>query len=122
MRKLVSYLIPVVSLIVFVLIMQGGCYYLISSRSDKDAIPQYIDQVETDLNTEHWDNAKEDLQRLDLAWKKVIPRIQFHAEMDAIDGIKVNIARLNGSIDAKDLGISLAELAELSEHWDNLKN
>jgi len=38
-----------------------------------------------------------------LAWKKVIPKIQFHAEMDAIDGIKENIARLDGSIEAEDM-------------------
>ncbi len=121
MKKWACYLIPIVSLIVFVLIMQGGCYF-ISSQSDKDAIPQYIDQTETDLKAGNWDIAHEDLQRLDLAWKKVIPRIQFHAEMDAMDGIKEDIARLNGSIDAEDLGLSLAELAELSEHWENLKN
>ena len=121
MRKWASYLIPVVSLIVFVLIMQGGCYFF-TSQSDKDAIPQYINKVESDIEAGRWDIAHEDLQRLDLAWKKVVPRIQFHAEMDAMDGIKEDIARLNGSIDAEDLGLSLAELAELSEHWENLKN
>jgi hypothetical protein len=121
MRKWASYLIPVGALIVFVFIMQGGCYF-ISSQADKDAIPQYIDQIRIDLKTDRWDNAREDLNHLDLAWEKVIPRIQFHAEMDAIDGIKEDIARLNGSIDAEDPGLSLAELAELSEHWENLKN
>lgn len=121
MKKWASYLIPVVSLIVFVLIMQGGCFF-ICSRSDKDAVPQYVDQVRSDLEAQRWDIAQEDLQRLDKAWKKVIPRIQFHAEMDAIDGIKENIARLHGSIAAEDLGLSLAELAELAEHWENLKN
>jgi len=121
MKKWASYLIPIISLVIFVFIMEGGCYF-ISSRSDKDAIPQYINQIEIDLNSERWDNAREDVNRLDLAWKKAIPRIQFHAEMDAIDGIKEDIARLNGAIDAKDLGISLAELAELAEHWENLKS
>jgi hypothetical protein len=121
MRKWSYYLIPIVSLIIFVLIMQGGGYSM-CSRSDKGAIPQYITQIETDLYARRWDVAREDLHGLELAWKKVIPIIQFHAEMDAIDGIKEDIARLGGSIEAEDLGLSLAELNELSEHWENLKN
>jgi len=121
MRKWACYLIPIVSLIIFVVVMQGGLYFM-CSRSVKGAVPQYINQVETDLHAQRWDVAQEDLHGLDLAWKKVIPIIQFHAEMDAIDGIKENIARLNGSIEAQDLGLSLAELDELAEHWENLKN
>lgn len=101
--------------------MQGGCYY-IYSLPDKDSIPRHVSQLETDLKAGQWDNAREDLQALDMAWKKVIPSIQLHAEMDAIDGIKADIARLNGSIDAEDLGLALAEINELSEHWENLKN
>jgi len=121
MRKVASYLIPILSLIIFVVIMQGGCYY-ITSWSERNIIPEYVNQVESDINAERWDNAQEDLHRLDLAWKKAIPRIQYHAERDAIDGIKENIARLSGSIEAKDRGLALAELNELAEHWDNLKN
>jgi len=45
-------------------IMQGGCYF-ISSRSDKDGVPQYIDQVKSDLEAERWDIAQEDLRSLD---------------------------------------------------------
>ncbi|MDD4170987.1 MAG: DUF4363 family protein [Syntrophomonas sp.] len=121
MRKWVSYLIPIVSLILFIVVMQGGGYYL-TSLSDRDIIPAYVEQVNMDLRAERWDDARENLNRLDLAWKKTIPKIQYHAEMDAIDGIKMNISRLNGSIDARDLGLSLAELNELSEHWENLTN
>ncbi|PKM78679.1 MAG: hypothetical protein CVU90_01385 [Firmicutes bacterium HGW-Firmicutes-15] len=121
MRKWISYVVPIVTLVIFILIMQGG-YYYITSMSDKNTIPQYISIVENDVKADRWDNAKEDLNNLDLAWKKAIPKVQFHAEMDAIDGIKENLARLSGSIDAKDLGLSLAELRELAEHWENLKN
>jgi hypothetical protein len=101
--------------------MQGGCYY-ISSFTDKNIIPQHIELVKNDLKTERWDNAQEDLHHLDLAWKRAVPSLQFHAEMDAIDGIQENLARLSGSIDAQDLGLALAELSELAEHWENLKN
>ncbi len=121
MKRFVSYLIPIVSLVLFVFIMQGG-YYYITSLTDKNAIPQHIELVKNDLKAERWDNAQENLDNLNLAWKKTIPSIQIHAEMNAIDSIKENIARLSGSIEAKDLGLALAELSELSEHWDNLKN
>lgn len=121
MRKLLSYLIPIVSIIVFIIVMQGGCYFMYS-RSNREAVPNYISQIETDLKAGHWDNARDNLLGLDQAWKKLIPGIQLHAEMDAIDGIKENIARLNGSIAAQDLGLALSEINELSEHWENLKN
>jgi hypothetical protein len=101
--------------------MEGGLYFM-CSRSTKEAIPQYIDQVESDLKAEEWDAARQDVQHLDLAWRKVVPFIQFHAEMDQIDGIKSDFARLNGSIDAEDLGLALSELGELAEHWENLKD
>lgn len=121
MRKMAFYLIPVVTLLSFVFIMQGG-YYFLTSRADKNDIPYYINQVENDIKTSRWDGAREDLNRLNSAWKKAVPRVQFHAEMDAIDGIKENLARLSGSIDAEDLGLALTELRELAEHWENLKN
>lgn len=121
MRKWTSYLGPFIVLIIFVFIMEGGLYTL-CSRSTKEAIPQYIDQVESDLKAEEWDAARHDLQNLDLAWKKIVPIIQFHAEMDEIDGIKADFARLNGSIDAHDRGLALSELGELAEHWKNLKD
>lgn len=101
--------------------MQGGCYYL-TSWPDRNIIPEYVNEIESDINEEEWDTAQEDLHRLDLAWKKAVPILQFHAEMDAIDGIKEKIARLSGSIEAEDRGLALAELKELAEHWENLKN
>lgn len=121
MKKLASYVVPIVTLFIFVFIMQGGIYFA-TSMTDKNDIPDYINQVENDIKNAHWDQAREDLDRLDLAWKKAVPKVQYHAEMDAIDGIKENLARLSGSIDAEDLGLALAELRELAEHWEHLKN
>jgi hypothetical protein len=120
-RKLVAYVIPIVTLVIFVFIMQGG-YYYISSMADKNTIPNYIERIEVDIKTARWENAREDLDSLNSTWKKAVPKVQFHAEMDAIDGIKENLARLSGSIDAEDLGLALVELRELAEHWENLKN
>jgi hypothetical protein len=121
LRKWIFYSIPIFTLIIFVAIMQGG-YYYITSLSNKNDIPQYIERLNNDLKYSHWDTAREDLQHLDVAWKKAVPRLQFHAEMDAIDSIKADLARLSGSIDAQDLEGALPELRELAEHWENLKN
>ncbi|MDD3365008.1 MAG: DUF4363 family protein [Syntrophomonas sp.] len=121
MKKLASYVVPIVTLVIFVFIMQGGIYF-VTSMTDKNDIPDYINQVENDIKNAHWDQAREDLDRLDSAWKKAVPKVQYHAEMDAIDGIKENLARLSGSIDAEDPGLALAELRELAEHWEHLKN
>jgi len=121
MNKIASYLIPAVTLAVFVMIMQGG-YYYISSGTDRHDFNRYVNQIENEIKSSQWDMARKDLQSLDSVWKKEIPRIQFHAEMDEIDSIKADLARLSGSIDVEDPEGALPELRELAEHWENLKN
>lgn len=120
-RKWVSYLIPLLTIILFIVVMEGG-YYYVTSLDDRNTMPDYIQQVNEDLRTDQWDDARESLDRLELEWNKNVPRIQYHAEMDAIENIEEDIARLKGAIDAQDLGLSLAEISALSEHWENLTN
>jgi hypothetical protein len=121
MKKTTFFLIPLLTLLSFVFIMQGG-YYFLTSRADKNNIPYYISQVEKDIKNAHWDQAREDLDLLNSALEKAVPKVQYHAEMNSLEGIKKSLARLSGSIDAEDLGLALVEIRELAEHWENLKN
>jgi len=120
-KKIIAVIIPIAALLLFVGIMQGACYYL-SSRQSRDAMTEYIGLVESDLQSQQWERASSDLQGLDSTWEKSIPRLQYHAEMGAIDDIKKNVARLRGAIEAQDQPLSLVEINELEEHWENLKN
>ncbi|MDD4803418.1 MAG: DUF4363 family protein [Syntrophomonas sp.] len=121
MSKITSYIIPIFTLIFFVFIMQGGLFWATSQQEKKDML-QYSSQIENDIINGHWEQARGNLKHLDLSFKKAVPKLQYHAEIDAIDSIKEDLARLGGYIDAEQMGSSLAELRELNEHWDNLKN
>lgn len=121
MKKILAYIPPVIALAFFIAVMQGGYFYFTPSAV-RESFPRQIKTVEKDILASDWDTAGKDLTRLEKTWEKIIPGIQLHAEMDAIDGIKINLGRLDGTIQAKDKGSSLAELGEINEHWHNLTN
>jgi Domain of unknown function (DUF4363) len=121
MIKLIHYLIPTIVLAFFIALMNAGPY-LKEPRGEYDNVPKYFQMVEADVKTEQWDAAKNDLDALIKAWKFVIRRVQFDVERDEINGLSSNLARLDGSIDAKDKAGALAELAEAKGHWDELEH
>lgn len=121
MRKYIWFIVPVLSLVLFVVIMQGGLYY-IGCRAESEAIPYHLEQLNNDIETGNWESAHRNLQLVEQEWHQAEPIIQYHAEMDDMNTIKSDIARLYGSIAAQDLGLSLAELGDLSEHWNKVNN
>jgi hypothetical protein len=121
MKKALKYIIPLVGLIFFIAVMQGACFYLIPQQV-REGFPRQVQELEQDILALDWDRSKQDLNKLEETWEKIIPALQLHAEKDAIDNIKINLGRLSGSIKAKDQGDSLSELGEINEHWNNLTN
>ncbi len=119
--KIIHYLIPISALLLFILVMQGGIYRF-GPQNVKNDIFIYKKVLKQDIENSHWESAVDNLDSLEIAWGKLIPRIEFHAEKDAIDGIEMSMGRLRGFISAKDKGGSLAELEEINEHLDNLTN
>jgi hypothetical protein len=121
MKKVIEYILPIIVLALFIAVMQGS-YFHFTPKQTRESFPRQIKVLEQDILASHWDTASDDLNKLEQTWERIIPGIQLHAEMDAIDGIKINLGRLSGSIKAKDRGDSLSELGELNEHWNNLTN
>lgn len=121
MKRTAAYLIPTLTIIIFVAVMQGGIYYF-TPKELKNSLPRQVQQIENDILSSHWDNAGKDQNKLHQTWEKLIPLIEYHAEKDAIDGIIKSLGRLDGAIKARDRGDALAELGEITEHWDNLTN
>jgi hypothetical protein len=119
MKRIAAYIFPLIILALFIAVMQGGYFYLTPSRY-REEFPRQIKVMERDVNSSRWEAADNDLSQLEKTWQKIVPGIQFHAEKDAIDGIKINLGRLDGIIQAKDKGCALAELGEINEHWHNL--
>ena len=119
MRRFIVIAIPIVTLVFFVLLMLSGDVLKQSFGRDDD-IPQSIEAIIQDINNENWEAANRNTDNLATAWNKVVKRVQFSSERNEIDAFSTNVARLRGSIKAKDKSNVLVELSEAYEHWNNL--
>lgn len=119
MRKFMIIAIPIATLVLFILIMLSGDI-LKQPLVGGDNVPQSIETVVYAISHENWEAADEATENLNRVWDKVVTRVQFSAERNEIDDLTINIARLRGSIQAKDKASGLMELSEAYEHWENL--
>lgn len=121
MRRILIIAIPVITLVLFVLIMHSGNFLKRPMGKDDD-IPGTIDGIIEAVRNDSWDEADSRLKGLENAWKKVLFRVQFGSERDEINQLTKNIARLKGAVTAKDKSGALMELNEAYMHWDELGN
>ena len=119
MKKLLPYLLPVLLLISFVLLMNGG-NYLKNPRGNADNFQLHMHEVRNNLEKSEWPLARQNFKKMSIAWDKVTPRIQFSVEKDEINAIYINLARLNGLIQTREAKNALVELYETEEHWKHL--
>ncbi len=121
MRKFLVIIIPIVTLILFVLIMFSG-NILKHPLGKDDNIPESIQLIIQDIDSENWEEANIKTENLSNTWEKIVKRIQFSSERDEINSFSTNIARIRGTIMAKDKSSSFAELNEAYDHWKELSN
>lgn len=119
MRKFLVIAIPIVTIILFILLMISGDF-LKKPLGKDDNIPLSIESVIEDVNGGKWADAGKKAAQLQQAWKKIVARVQFSSERDEINAFSVNMARLNGAIMTKDKQSALMELKEAYEHWEEL--
>ncbi|WP_050607813.1 DUF4363 family protein [Clostridium niameyense] len=119
MRKFLVRAIPVIAVIAFVCIMLSG-EYMKKPRNEQEDVNKYISVTMAYAEAEDWDKAQEEIEKLDNACRKVLKRVQFGSELDEINDITNNIARIKGAIKAKDLGITLSGLTEFYDQWENI--
>jgi hypothetical protein len=113
--------IPIVTLVLFVLIMLSGGY-LKKPMGGNDNIPELVQILIDNVNDENWVEAKNNTDKLSEAWSRIVRRVQFSSERDEINGFSMNVARLRGAIMAKNKANSLSVLFEAYEHWKELGN
>ncbi|OPJ59853.1 DUF4363 family protein [Clostridium oryzae] len=119
MRNLLTKAIPILTLLLFILIMNSD-NVLKKPISKDDDIPKSIQLIIYDVNAERWNAASKKTYALSKAWKKVLARVQFSAEKDEIDYFDVSLSRIKGAITAKSKSDAIIELNEAYEHWDNI--
>src|SRR5665647_3438864 len=106
MRRFMVIALPIVTLVLFVMVMLSG-NILKQSLGKDDNIPQSIQTIIQDVNHENWEAANQNTDNLNRVWDKVVTRVQFSSERDEINAFSINIARLRGAIQAKDKSIVL---------------
>jgi len=119
MKKFSPYILPVLGLCLFIAIMFSGKYLKEPLRPSEDVMG-FVKTAMQDTVNEKWDNVSIDINNIEKAWKKIVPRIQFSVERDEIYNIGINIARLKGANMTKDKSSILMELNEFMENWDEL--
>lgn len=119
MKKLIRYIIPFASLIIFIAVMLSG-EYLKKPRNPSEDVIGLVEAAIKDTRKEDWNKIEQDIILLEKAWNKIVPRIQFSVERDEIYNIGINIARLKGSVISEDKSAILSELYALIENWNEL--
>lgn len=119
MRKFVTIFLPIFSLIIFVLLMLGGPLLKKPWGMD-DKVMEYVENTIKYASEEQWDKAKNEVEKIQNGWRKVIRRVQYASELGEVDNIYNNIARIRGGVQAKDKGIVLSSLYEIKENWRSL--
>ena len=119
MRKFLVTSIPIVTVLLFVLIMLSG-NYLKKPLGNEEGMPKRIELLIQEVHKENWDLANNHREELEKYWDKVVRRVQFSSERHEINELTVSIARLKGAIEARDKSSSLQLLYEAYEHWKDL--
>jgi hypothetical protein len=119
MRRILITVLPIVTLALFIFVMQSG-NILKRPLGEDDNIPESIDDIIIAVNNDEWDEANGRLIGLENAWSKVVKRVQFSSERDEINMLSTSIARLRGAIEAEDKAGALMELYEAYNHWTQL--
>ncbi|KHO40254.1 hypothetical protein OR62_01965 [Clostridium tetani] len=119
MKKNLAKGIPIITLVIFILVMLSGNYLKRPIGKDDDVVG-FIEIVIEDVNDENWEVADKNREKLEDAWNKIVKRIQFSSERSEMNELDASLARLKGAIMAKDKGLALAELNVAYEHWKSL--
>jgi len=120
MKKIVSYIVPAIALIIFVGIMTTGGL-LKKPFGENDDFTKCISILKKDVMSEQWDKAEVDLKNLEGAWRIVEKRVQFSVERDKMIAIDTSIARIEGAVLVEDKAHVITELSEISDRWNSLE-
>lgn len=114
--RVLAYLLPTLIILASASLFASG-EYLKAPRGERDNVLMYLDQLEQDLVSENWQAADNTLNTLEIAFGKVVPRVQFTVDQNDIIDFEISLTRLRGAIQAKEKGEALIELFEINYHW-----
>ncbi|MHB9928542.1 DUF4363 family protein [Clostridium botulinum] len=116
MRRFLVRTIPIVTLSFFLAVMLSA-NYMKKPRNQEENVDKFISTTIEYVKNEDWSNAEKEIEKLDLAWNKILKRVQFSSELDQINYLSESINKAKGGIIAEDKGISLSNLISFYEEW-----
>lgn len=120
MKKIKGYIIPILTILLFVAVMTTGGLLKKPFRHNDDVVTN-IEIMRKDINEEKWDKARRDLENIKTSWEIVKKRVQFSVERDEMILIDTNISRIEGALPVQDKSFISIELSEMKNHWDELE-
>ena len=120
MKKIKSYIVPAIAILIFIAIMTTGGV-LKKPFGKRDDVNKYIVTLKKDVMKEEWDKADRDLKQLEAAWRIVEKRVQFSVDRDEMLAIDTSIARIEGAVLVHDKNLAITEISEAEEHWEDLE-
>ena len=118
-KKILAYSIPVLTLIIFVLILTSGTYLKAHLQAGKQLEAAMLQLEELTFNGS-WSEAEAKVSELDQAWRNLSPKLQISSEEDDIREFSNSIERLKGYIKGEDSDSALAEIGSLRFTWSRL--
>ena len=115
-NRVLAYLLPTLIILGSASLFASG-EYLRAPRGESDNVLIYIEQLKKEIISESWETADNTLNTLEIAFGKVVPRVQYSVDRNDIINFEITLSRLRGAILAKEKGEALIELSETSYHW-----
>ena len=90
-RFFLAKIIPALTLAIFILLMNSGTF-LKNLSGPTDHVLKYFSLLQASIHRDQWPEAADYLKKMQSAWRKVVPRIQFNEERDEINNFQHNLA------------------------------
>ncbi len=103
-------------LVLFFIIVAGSIYSLYTVESNSETLVSYIERLEDYIKNEDWDNADNELIRVNKAWEKIKTNWPIMIRHKEIDSVTICLERVKILVKMRQKILILAELAELKEH------
>lgn len=118
MKRAALISIPVLTIVLFVFVMNSGFLFLKPGGYDLQA---HLGKIRKDVLNGDWQSVENEMGRLEYMFgRKILPFVQFSVEKSELQEMEQSIWHIKGCIDSQDRNMALIYLRELEYVWKNL--
>lgn len=103
-----------------ILVISCSCTLLTKPLDNRTGFSKHLSQVEDNIRSEDWHQAKISLEDSKTAWKKLKPLMQVDVDHDYIKNIEDDFIKLDGYLETKDKSNSLVSILLIKDTWENI--